>query len=47
MTTIYQSVTLETRVCRCGVVFAAPAEFWRERERDGASFHCPNGHMTH
>lgn len=42
-TTTY-SVTMEEKRCAdCGIVYAAPQEWWREKERTAGSFTCPNG----
>lgn len=42
------SVQLEDHVCgTCGIPYAAPDYFWRERKKDGAGFYCPNGHNRH
>lgn len=39
------SVQLEDHVCgECGIPYAAPDYFWKERMRDGKGFSCPNGH---
>jgi len=40
------TVQLETHECRvCGITFAAPEEFWRQRHNDHSlAFHCPAGH---
>lgn len=39
------AVQLEDHVCgNCGIPYAAPDYFWRERQKDGQSFYCPNGH---
>lgn len=39
------AVDSETLTCyRCGVAFAVPAHWVRQRREDKASFHCPNGH---
>lgn len=36
---------METECCyKCGVIFAAPAAFFRQRMKDGRGFWCPNGH---
>jgi len=41
-------VQLESRTCgTCGLPFAAPDYFWRQRKRDGESYTCPNGHSWH
>lgn len=38
-------VTLETETCyKCGIPFAAPSWFIRERRKDKEAFWCPNGH---
>ena len=43
--TLERTVTLETHGCGvCGITFAAPEDWWRERRADGATFYCPNGH---
>ena len=37
--------TLENQICvACGVVFAVTAHYDRRRQKDHATFHCPNGH---
>jgi hypothetical protein len=30
--------------CQCGIHFATPSDFQSQRQRDGATFYCPNGH---
>ena len=38
-------VHLETQECgECGITFAAPESFWRERRNTGRGWFCPNGH---
>jgi len=38
-------VDLQTITCgACGVVFAMPARYVRERKRDHRTWYCPNGH---
>lgn len=42
------SVTLETlECCECGVTFALPEKFIRERRNDHLMFYCPSGHRQH
>lgn len=33
--------------CTCGLEFAMTRRYERERRRDGAWWHCPNGHPQH
>lgn len=40
------TMTVET-CCKCGIKFAAPREFFEQRRKDRAPFHCPNGHSQH
>lgn len=43
--TLTRQVILETMTCgECGIVFAAPASFWRERREEHRGWYCPNGH---
>ena len=43
--TLTPEVILVTHECgRCGVVFAMPDRFLRDRREDGQTFYCPNGH---
>jgi hypothetical protein len=47
VTTIEIGITLETIVCGsegCGIIFALPETWLRERRRDHKTFYCPNGH---
>ena len=38
-------VTLESHECgECSITYAAPEGFWEERQRDGRTWYCPNGH---
>lgn len=38
-------VQLESQTCgECGITFAAPSGFWRERRNSGEGWYCPNGH---
>lgn len=42
---IQVQVQLANHVCsQCGIPYAAPDYFWRQRKRDGTGFFCPNGH---
>jgi hypothetical protein len=35
---------LEVHCCdSCGLLFGAPAEWYRSRRKDGGTFYCPNG----
>lgn len=39
---------LQTHVCGdCGILFAAPAEFWTARHKDRRFWSCPNGHQRY
>lgn len=41
MTTVnFESVTC----CECGIIFQVPEEFAENRQEDGRTFYCPNGH---
>jgi hypothetical protein len=45
MTTITRTVTLvDLSCCSCGLLFAVPERLKTQRQRDGGSFYCPNGH---
>ena len=33
--------------CECGIIWAAPAHFIKERRNDHKWFYCPNGHRQH
>lgn len=42
---IQVAVNLEDHICgNCGLPYAAPDYFWKERQKDGRGFFCPNGH---
>ena len=30
--------------CHCGIVFQVPEQFDEDRQEDGQTFYCPNGH---
>jgi len=34
----------EVTCVECGIVFSVPVSFVDERQKDGATFFCPNGH---
>lgn len=39
---------LELHTCaECGIHYAAPPTFWKQRRSDGRTFFCPNGHERH
>lgn len=41
-------VNFESHVCgECGISFAAPESFWRNRKDDHKTWYCPNGHARH
>ena len=43
--TITLQTTLELLTCvSCGVMFAAPEDFFTRRREDHKTFYCPNGH---
>jgi hypothetical protein len=45
--TIDVSVNLVTETCcvsTCGILFAVPEDWQRQRRRDHTNFYCPNGH---
>lgn len=43
--TLSDQITLEVKSCPvCGIRYAAPSEFFRLKDRDAGSWHCPNGH---
>lgn len=45
-TVIEMGVVLEVERCgTCGIPFAAPDYFWEQRQRDGKTWYCPNGHQ--
>jgi hypothetical protein len=42
---VWVTVTLVSITCAsCGIAFGMPDYLQRQRRRDGADFHCPNGH---
>jgi hypothetical protein len=42
---VMEADTLVTEVCcSCGLRFAFPASFQKQRKEDRRTFHCPNGH---
>lgn len=50
LTTFALGVELEMLTCyerTCGIQFAAPSAWLKERRRDHKGFHCPNGHSQH
>ena len=43
--TINQNIDYEIMICgECGIQFAPPTTFVRERREDGGAWYCPNGH---
>lgn len=39
------TVNFETEeCCECGIIFQVPEEFAENRQNDGRTFYCPNGH---
>lgn len=45
MTTLTYFTELEATTCgECGILFAAPKAFWRDRRNDSRGWYCPNGH---
>jgi hypothetical protein len=30
--------------CECGIIFQIPEDFSEDRQADGKTFYCPNGH---
>jgi hypothetical protein len=45
MSEFKEEVELETQQCyTCGVVFALPKTYIKNRKEDGVSFRCPNAH---
>jgi hypothetical protein len=46
--TITMNVRLVTEeCCACGMVFALPSGFQKQRRNDHANFYCPAGHAQH
>ncbi len=42
---LFKTQELNEVTCgKCGIQFAMPAAFQRERQEKGGSFYCPNGH---
>ncbi len=42
------TVNFETEECsECGVIFQVTQEFSENRQEDGQTFYCPNGHAQH
>lgn len=42
--TVRYDVTLQDQTCgRCGLIFAAPNWWWREKRANGQGWFCPNG----
>lgn len=37
------TVQMEVLTCECGIIYAVPAEWVRQRREDHKTFHCPNG----
>ena len=39
------TINFETEeCCQCGIIFQVPEEFSENRQEDGQTFYCPNGH---
>lgn len=39
------TINFETETCCvCGIIFQVPEEFSDDRQTDGATYFCPNGH---
>lgn len=47
MTLGLDCVTITCCESACGITFAVPATWHRERHRDHSWFYCPNGHRQH
>ena len=42
---LHYTAQLETQTCgECGIEFAAPSWFWKERRENKKGWYCPNGH---
>jgi len=41
--TVTETIVVET-CCECGITFGMTQGYYDLRQRDGESFHCPNGH---
>lgn len=42
---IMTTVNFETEeCCECGIIFQVPEDFAENRQNDGQTFYCPNGH---
>lgn len=45
MSTLIYTDTLTVMVCNgCGITFAMPEPFRKQRQADGGTWYCPNGH---
>ena len=45
MSEFSETVELETQQCySCGIIFAVPKKFLKNRKEDSATFYCPNYH---
>ena len=40
-------LNMRVYTCDCGITWAAPDGWFRQREKDHATFHCPNGCDRH
>lgn len=41
------NIGMRVTVCECGLTWAAPEKWFKERERDHKTFRCPNGCRRH
>jgi ssDNA-binding Zn-finger/Zn-ribbon topoisomerase 1 len=47
MGTLTESVVLQSMTCyNCGITYALPERYLRERRENGGSWVCPNGHSS-
>ena len=40
-------IQMRKSVCACGITWAAPEKWFKEREEDHKKFYCPNGCKIH
>lgn len=41
---IVQQTLIDVTCGSCGIQFGLPDFYWQRREKDGATYYCPNGH---
>lgn len=41
------NINMRTTTCSCGITWAAPTRWFKDREDDHKTFYCPNGCSRH